>query len=193
MFRDVFYKYFPDLLCGIYFRLGIRLVPEGKYPIDAGGVKKICVFAATDIGNVTALMPMLQSLRHGIPDARITIVVLPNGAKDVIEGSDLVDEIVVLDDGRKIKNIRDNWPDLTIDAAHEGFTSAKEAFRTGALWKLGFRYDHRNRSNTGFLYTHSVPLDESKHEVEQNLDLIRSLGLPVLSAKQINKGRTSCF
>jgi ADP-heptose:LPS heptosyltransferase len=55
---------------------------------------------------------------------------------------------------------------------------AKRVFRTGAMYRLGFGYDHKGKLDTGFLFTHAVPLDESKHEAEQGLDLIRPLGLP---------------
>jgi heptosyltransferase-2 len=182
MLRDIFYNHFPDVLSGLYFRLGINLVPEKKYPIDVGGVRKICIFATAGIGNLIMLTPMIRSLRSGIPDARITVVVSCNGARDVIEGSDLADEIVVLDGKRKLKEIRDNWPELAIAATHRGFMRAKRAFRTGAMYRLGFRYDHEGKSDTGFLFTHAVPLDESKHEVEQGLDLIRSLSRPMNGA-----------
>jgi ADP-heptose:LPS heptosyltransferase len=178
MLRDIFYNYFPDLLGGLYFRLGINLVPESKYPIDIDGVKKVCILATSGIGNLIMLTPMIRSLRRGLPGARITVVVSPNGAKDVIEGSDLVDEVLVLDSKRTLKEIRDDWPDLTIAATHRGFIRAKRAFRTGAMYRLGFRYDHEDKLDIGLLFTHTVALDESKHEVEQGLDFIRALRLP---------------
>jgi ADP-heptose:LPS heptosyltransferase len=185
MLRDIFYKCFPDLLGGLYFRLGINLVPESKYPIEIGGVKKVCILATSGPDNLTTLTPMIRSLRCAIPDVRITVVVSSDEAKDVIEGGDLADEIVVLDSSgqdarapkRKLKEIRGDWPDLTIDAAHRGFVSAKMAFRTGAMYRLGFRYDHGDKLDTGFLLTHTVPLDKSKSEMEQRLDLVRSLDL----------------
>lgn len=178
MLRYIFYKFFPGVLGALYLRLGINLVSESKHHIDIGGVKRILIFATAGIGNLIMLTPMIRSLRRGIPDALITIAISPNGAKDVIEGSDLVDEIVVLDGKRKLKKMRDDWPDLAIAATHRGFMRAKRAFRTGARYRLGFRYDYKDKLDTGFLFTHAVPLDDSKNEVEQGLDLIRSLGLP---------------
>lgn len=178
MLRGMFYKCSPGFLQSLYLHLGVNLVPESKYPIDIRGVKKVLIFATSGIGNLIMLTPMIRSLRSGIPDALITVAVSPNGAKDVIEGSDLVHEVVVLDSKRKLKRIRDNWPDLTIAATHRGFMRAKKAFRTGAMYRLGFRYDHKGKLDTGFLFTHTVPLNETEHEVEQGLDLIRPLGLP---------------
>ena len=86
MLRDIFYKCFPDLLGGLYFRLGINLVPESKYPIDAGGVKKVCILATSDADNLTTLTPMIRSLRCAIPDAKITVVISSDEAKDVFHG-----------------------------------------------------------------------------------------------------------
>jgi heptosyltransferase-2 len=178
MLRDIFYSLSPDLLGGLYFRLGVDLVPEKKYPLDVDGIRRICIFATSGIGNLIMLTPMIRTLRSGIPEARITVVVSPNGAKDVLEGSDLVDEVVVLDSKRKLRKIRGDWPDLAIAATHRGLMRAKRAFRTGAIYRLGFRYDHGEKLDTGFLFTHAVTLDESKHEVEQGLDLVRQLGIP---------------
>jgi len=178
IYRDMFFTFFPEILGEIYFRSGLRLVPERKYPIDVGGVKKIYIFGTSGIGNLIMLTPMIKSLRYGIPDAKIKVIVLPNGAKYVLEGSPLVDEVIVFDGKGKLREIRHDWPDLTIAATHRGFMRAKEAFRTGAFWRLGFRYNHEGKQNSSFLYTHAVNYDEDKHEVEQGLDLICPLGLP---------------
>ena len=175
MLRDIFYNYFTDLLGTFYFRLGINLVPEKKHPVDVDGLKKVCIFAAADTSDLAALAPVIQSLR-GIPDV-ITVAMSCIGEKEEIEGSDLVDEIVMLDSKRKLKKIRNDWPDLTIDATNSGYAGAKMAFRSGAIYRLGYRYDHADKLNTGFMYTHAVTLDESREEAERLLKLIRPLGL----------------
>lgn len=178
IYYSLFYEYFPEILGELYFRLGIRLIPDGRYELDPDGIKRICIFGTSGIGNLIMLTPMIRTLRASIPDSKITVVVLPNGAKDVLDGSPLVDKVIEMDSKQIIKDIRHNFPDLTIAATHRGFMRAKEAFRTGAFWRLGFKYDHRNRKDTSFLFTQSVNYEEAKHEVEQGLDLIRPLGFP---------------
>ena len=170
MLRDLFFHCGPDILGGLYFRFGVNLVPEKKYPVDMDGVKRVCVLAAPDMDDLAALAPMIHSLRRSIPDVWITIAVSSDELRDMV--SELADEVVVLGGWRKFKGIRADWPDLTIAASTGGFAAAKMAFRTGARYRLGFRYDHRDRPDTGFLFTHTVPLDESKSETEQRLDLI---------------------
>ena len=177
MLRDIFYSYAPNFLSTLYFRLGINLVPESSYPVDIGGVKKVCIFAMSELDGLATFEPMIESLRVGIPDIQIILVVSSDVVKDVLEGDDLADEVIVLDGKRKFRQIREDWPDLTIAASGSGFTHAKMAFRTGAMYKLGFRYDHEDKQDIGFLFTHAVPLDESKSTEEQKLDIIRSLGL----------------
>jgi len=178
IYYTLFYEYCPEILGELYFRLGIRTIPENRYPLDPGGIKRICIFGTSGIGNLIMLTPMIRTLKAGIPDSKITVFVLPNGAKEVLEGSDLVDRVIVMDDKFKMGDIRHDFPDLAIAATHRGFMRAKEAFRTGAFWRVGFIYDYKRKNNTSFLYTQAVPYDESKHEVEQGLDLIRPLGYP---------------
>jgi ADP-heptose:LPS heptosyltransferase len=172
MLRDLYCNYSPYLLGGLYFRFGINLIPESKYPVDLGGVRRVCVLADSDADGLDHITPMLRSLRVRIPDVHVTVV-LPAGT-DAMEDSDLVDEVVTLQGKRVFRKIRDDWPDLTI-ATGNGIMSAKMAFRTGARYRLGFKYDHVGKRNTGFLFTHTVPLDKSKSESEQLLNLIRTL------------------
>jgi len=178
IYYNLFYEYCPEILGELYFRFGIKIIPENRYPLDPEGIKRICIFGTSGIGNLIMLTPMIRTLKAGIPDSKITVFVLPNGAKDVLEDSPFVDQVIVLDNKSKIGEIRHDFPDLTISATHRGFMRAKEAFRTGAFWRVGFRYDHKGKNNTGYLYTQAVPYDESKHEVEQGLDLIHPLGYP---------------
>jgi heptosyltransferase-2 len=176
IYYNLFYEYFSEILGELYFRLGVRLIPENRYELDSGGVKRIYIFGTSGIGNLIMLTPMIRTLRAGIPDAKITVIVLPNGAKNVLEGSPLVDNVIVMDNKQIFKEMRQDFPDLTIAATHKGFMRAKEAFRTGAFFRLGFRYDHKEKKDTSFLFTQAVTHDETKHEVEQGLELIRPLG-----------------
>lgn len=174
MLRDIFYICGPNLLSGLYFRLGINLVPESKRPVDMGGVQKVCVLAASGTGDLMTLRPMIMSLRRGIPDVQIIFVLSSHEAGDELEDG-MADKVIALDEKRAFRKIRDEWPDLAI-AAGSGFVYAKMAFRTGARYRLGFRYDHEDKRDTGFMFTHAVPMDTFKDKAEQKLDLIRLPG-----------------
>ena len=172
MLRDLFFHFGPDILGGLYFRFGVNLVPGKKHPVDMAGIKRICVLAAPDMDDLAALAPMIHSLRRSIPDVWITIAVSSNEVRDMT--GELADEVVTLGGWRKFKGIRADWYDMTIAASPGGFASAKMAFRTGARCRLGFRYDHKGKPDTSFLFTHAVTLDKSKNEAERRLDLIHS-------------------
>ncbi|MBD3181621.1 hypothetical protein GF312_04960 [Candidatus Poribacteria bacterium] len=178
MLRDLFYNYIPDLLGSLYFNFNLNLIPSRDHPLDIQDIKKICILATSGIGNLIMLTPMIRSLRRGISDAKISVLVAPNGARYVLEGGELVDQIFVLDDKKVFKKIREEWPDLTIAATHRGYMRAKRAFRTGAMYRIGFDYDYEDKTNTSFFLTHTISLDNSKPEVEQGLNLLRPLGVP---------------
>ena len=84
MLRDLFFHCAPDILGGLYFRFGVNLVPEKKYPVDMDGVKRVCVLAAPDMDDLTALTPMIHSVRHSIPDVWITIAVSSDKVRETI-------------------------------------------------------------------------------------------------------------
>ena len=174
MLRDLFCNYSPYLLGGLYFRLGINLVPESEYPVDLDGIRRICVLANSDTDELTRLTPMLRSLRDRIPGVRVTVVLSAGGKADAMEDSDLVDEVFTLQEKRVFRKIRDDWPDLAI-ATGNGIMSAKMAFRTGARYRLGFKYDHMSKHETGFLFTHTVSMDKTIPGSEQLMNLIRTL------------------
>lgn len=178
MFRDIFFDYIPEILGELYFRFGIDLIPENKDEIDIGGIKKVCVFATSGIGNLIMLVPMLRSLKNA--DVKVTVVVVSEAAAEIIQGSQIADEVVVYNKYPKrslFKKLRDEWYDLTIAATHLGYMRAKEAFRTGARNRIGFRYPYRDRSNLGFFLTHPLKFEPNIHEVEQNFQLLQPLGI----------------
>lgn len=183
MLRDLFFDYTPDLLGELHFRFGVNLLPESKAEIEFDGIKKICVFATSGIGNLILLIPTLRGLRESIPDAKITLIVASEEAAAIIEGCHLVDEIVVHNNytncpKRELyRKLRAEWYDLAIAATHRGYMRAKETFRTEARFRIGFRYSYRQRSNVGFFLTHPVQFEANKHEIEQNLQLLQPLGI----------------
>ncbi|MBM3238459.1 hypothetical protein FJZ31_19370 [Candidatus Poribacteria bacterium] len=181
MLRDIFYNYIPDLLSGLYFRCGIRLIRAAKEEIDLGAVKRVCVLANPGMGNILMLIQMLKTLRHAIDVLKLLVVVDSEASMNLLEQSALADKIFVLNDtvrkNKVLRQIRNEWPDLTIAATHPNYANAKIAFQTGAVYNIGFRYDYITHQNSDFFFTHPIPFDPQKPELEQYLDLTRPLGL----------------
>ena len=181
MLRDIFYNYIPDLLSGLYFRYGIRLMHDTEEEIDWGAVKRVCVLANSEVSNIMMLMQMLKVLRDAIDGLRLLVVVYSEASMNLLEKSSLADKIFVLNDTVKknkvLRQIRNEWIDLTIAATHPSYANAKIAFQTGAIYSIGFRYDYMTHQNADFFFTHPISFDPQKSEFEQYLDLIRPLGL----------------
>ena len=181
MLRDIFYNYIPDLLSDLYFRYGIRLIRAAEEEIDMDAVKRVCVLANSGMGNITMLMQMLKAIRNAIDGLKLSVVVDSEASMNLLEKSSLPDKIFVLNDTVKknklLRQIRNEWIDLTIAATQPNYANAKIAFQTGTLYSIGFQYDYTTHQNTDFFFTHPIPFDPQKSEFEQYLDLIRPLGL----------------
>jgi len=168
-------------LSGLYFHYGIRLIHAVEEDVDAGAVKTVCVLANSELTDIMPLMSMLKALRYAIDGLKLLVVVDSEETKNFVEKSSLVDNIFVLNDTVKknkvLRQIRNEWIDLTIAATHPSYANAKTAFQTGALYSIGFRYDYRTNRDTDFFFTHPIPFDPQKSEMERYLELIRPLGL----------------
>ena len=181
MLRDIFYNYIPDFLSGLYFRYGIRLIRAAEEEIDLGAVKRVCVLANPGVGNIMMLMQMLKAIRNAIAGLKLSVVVDSEASMNLLEKSSLADKIFLLNDtvrkNKVLRQIRNEWIDLTIAATHPDYANARTAFQTGALYSIGFRYDYMTNKDTDFFFTHPIPFDPQKSESEQYLNLIRPLGL----------------
>ncbi|MFQ6041828.1 MAG: glycosyltransferase family 9 protein [Candidatus Poribacteria bacterium] len=181
MFRDLFYNYIPDLLSNLYFRYGVRLMHAAEEDVDAGDMKTVCVLANSGFTDIMPLMSMLKALRYAIDGLKLLVVVDSEDTKNFLEKSSIADKIFVLNDtvkkNKALRQIRNEWIDLTIAATHPSYANAKTAFQTGAIYSIGFRYDYRTHEDTDFFFTHPIPFDPQKSEMERYLDLIRPLGL----------------
>ena len=181
MFRDIFYNCIPGFLSGLYFRYGIRLRHAAEEEIDSDAVKRVCVLANSERGDIMLLMQMLKALRDTIDGLRLLVVVDSEDSKKLLEKSSLADKIFVLNDAAKknkvFRQIRSEWIDLTIAVTNPSYVNAKITFQTGAIYSIGFRYDYMHHKDTDFFFTHPIPFDPQKSEAEQYIDLIRPLGL----------------
>lgn len=181
MLRDIFYNYIPDLLSGLYFRYGFRIIRAAEEEIDPDAIKKVCVLANSGVDNIMMLTRMLKAIRNAIDGLRLLVVVDSEDFRSLLEKSLLADKILVLNDTVKknkvLRQIRNEWIDLTVAATHPSYANAKIAFQTGAIYSIGFRYDYMTHQNVDFLFTHPISFDSQKSELELYLDLIQPLGL----------------
>jgi ADP-heptose:LPS heptosyltransferase len=181
MLRDIFYNYIPGLLSWLYFRHDIRLIHASDKDIELKAVKTVCILANSELTNLAPLTSMLKAFRDAIDDLKLLVIVDSEDTGNCLEKSSLADSIFVLHDTVKInkalRQIRNEWIDLTISVTYPSYANAKIVFQTGALYSIGFRYDYKTHKDTDFFFTHPIPFAPQKPEVERYLELLHPLGL----------------
>ncbi len=150
--------------------------------INPSQIERILAIHMGGIGNVILFTPGLQALRDAFPNTFISLLVARWGAEKVVEGSSLVDEVLVYDNRwgllKKIEFIRmlgRKEFDLTVTAT--GINPLKAGMLTylsGAPYRIG-----EDRGWNSFLYTIKSSYDDQMHEVDANLNIIKTIGIEV--------------
>jgi heptosyltransferase-2 len=141
---------------------------------------KILVVQTAFIGDVLLVTPVFQVLRRHWPAGRVHAVVIPSGYP-VLEHNPNIDRIFVFDKHKQNSGIsgllrlsqqlRREMYDIVV-APHRSLRTALLVRLTGAAIRIGFDL------NSGRLcYSHHVPYDRNRHEVDRNLSLLKPLGI----------------
>ncbi|EKD49664.1 MAG: hypothetical protein ACD_63C00076G0002 [uncultured bacterium] len=151
----------------------------------------LLVIAASGIGCTIMFTPTLRALRKKFPDAKITFLGISKGFVIPVEGSNLVDEVLVFDFKKDslfnfkkiwgrlkfIQNLRKRKFDVSITA----FPSNKwffnfYAWMVGAKKRVTHFYKTSSLKNLSFLQNTKVKTDKNLHDVDQNLNLLKAFG-----------------
>lgn len=151
--------------------------------------ERILVMRYRFIGDTILTVPFLRNLRRSYPDARIDVLVGPESGQ-VLEGCPYVNELIPFDTTRFHKYDRGqgrprNFMAYAVDLRKRRYDLVlllKRSWSSGLLsWLSGARcrvgYDTEGRR---LFLTHGVPWDQSKHEVESTLDVLRAVNIPVV-------------
>jgi len=117
------------------------------------------------------------------------------GSEELLETNPNVDEVMMWDflgqgflrSLRYIVRLRRRGFDLSITA----YPSNRVEYSTiasliGAKVRAGHRYAHRDLRSGNFLYPRTIPEREERHNVEENLALLRSLGIEAQEPVQLD-------
>lgn len=152
----------------------------------------IAVFSISGIGNTIFAVPMLRLLRQSYPQAKITLFVRFQAAKNLLSHCPYVDDIIVVDNNtitglksrfRLILDLRRKKFDLNITA----FPSEKKeknffSYLVGAPVRVAHKYINEKITDFGFLQTIRVPVDTKIHDLDQSLRLLEPLGIDMSKA-----------
>ena len=151
-------------------------------------IRRILVIEPWNIGDVVLVTPLLRALRDRFPDAKISLLA-KNHAQTILEGSGLVDEVIVFDlpwtaSRRKyplgastlrqmralVRKLRSEKFDVTLDARMD-IRSNLLAALTRAPRRIGYAI-----GGGGWLLTHSLPARRQRtHKIDDWLDLLALL------------------
>lgn len=154
--------------------------------MDRETVGKILVLCLPGIGDTLLFTPALRSLREHFPRAQIWILVMFKGSQEVLEGNPHIDRIILwefLKEGawRSFKfllGLRRQRFDVSIMAYPANrIEYSLVHLLAGAKRRYGHRYHHRNLSSLNVLHGNTILEDDERHNVEENLALLRLLGV----------------
>lgn len=162
--------------------------------IDKKKIKKILILGSIGIGNLLLFSPALKIIRKQFPESKIIMVVLKKSFALLYEEETDVDEIYILDvdETKSIKNkmkalrdLKKFAPDLTVTTfPGNRFEYNLIPFLTGAKYRVAHKYSQKKFSNFSFLQNRRIRVDNSLHDLEQNLNLVIPLGLDINSIEK---------
>ncbi|MFQ5686768.1 MAG: glycosyltransferase family 9 protein [Candidatus Scalindua sp.] len=160
------------------------LVNNHMIPISKFRPRKILIVARGGIGNVLMFTPTLRALKKSFPGSVISMMMSSDESRELLLNNSDVNEIITSDKETKslfglfksIIELRRIHFDITIVMHPGGLRSALWAFFSGARIRIG--YDMPLLRGLGvFLYTHLMKTNGELHDVEQNLNILKLLGI----------------
>ena len=175
--------------------LAIFMLPLQKGQLSPDKIKRILIYGQMGIGNMIMFTPFLKTLRDYFPSSQIRVLFLrKNGADQVLEGGNLVDEIVIwnywdLSLRRRLKAIwqMKSWkPDLIISRfASRPIDYALIALLSRAPYRMGHVSSAGWKGRYDYLNNYPVKMNENEHEIDRDLRLAVNAGIPIIDNKTV--------
>lgn len=153
-------------------------------PVDNSKIRKILIIMMGGVGNMIFFTPALKALRRAYPSSMISFLLGPFGAEKVIEGSNFIDNKIIVDPKKykgltgKIKLIqelrKENFSLSITSTGTNPIRSGLLCYFAGIKYRLG-----ENIEKKGFFYNLKASFDKNTHEADSNINLIRKLGIEV--------------
>ncbi len=159
-----------------------------KAQLKQQAVRKILVLCLPGIGDTLLFTPALRLLREHFPQAQIWVLVMFKGSREILERNPHIDRILLwefLREGatrslRFLLGLRRFRFDISIMAYPANrIEYSLVHLLVGAKRRYGHRYHHRDLSSLNVLHGRTVREDDRRHNVEENLALLRLLGIEV--------------
>jgi heptosyltransferase-3 len=153
----------------------------------------ILVISLAGIGDTLLATPLLHELRLNFPGARLEVLVMWSGSRDILAGNphlNTVRHFHMLKEGpwrtlRYLAGLRRERYDITLNTYPQSRREYRFIARIlGAPVRASHRYDNRSWLD-GWLVNREVPQSYDRHSVDQNLALLGVVGgRPQLAAHE---------
>lgn len=146
--------------------------------------KKVLIVALSGIGNFLMQTPVIDAIKKAHPTWNVTVWVSPRGTRTLAQHRVSVDEVIeapiknsLVGHLTTIYKLRTTHYNLAIVLSPgQLIKSAAYLWLAGIPKRIGHQYPLFGR-NTGFLLTNSIPENPALHDIEQNLNLLKPLGI----------------
>ncbi len=150
-------------------------------------IQRILIIKLRNIGDVLLTTPALRAVREAHPTAYVAILVA-RGTEAVLQDNPFINAVIVSDRGAghslerirsevaSLAHIRKMRFDLVIDLT-SGDRAALLGFLSGARYRVGADPEGAGFWGKKYLYTHRCMTRRQTHMVEQNLDIVRQIGM----------------
>ncbi len=142
-------------------------------------VRRLLVIKVRALGDTLLATPALRALRRGFPQARITMVVSPQG-REVLIGNPDVDEVLVFDKSQINPLYHAQFLLRLLSGKFDLGVALHATPRTAwMLWAAGIPHrvvhNHSGKNTLATIPIHAPK--EAKSTIERDLDAVRALGL----------------
>ncbi len=146
---------------------------------------KVLFLALSGIGNLVMQLPAISALKRARPDWHITVWVAPRGTKALAETQSCIDEVIEMPIRNSFIGHLKTISELRAASYDTGIVlspgqlikSAAYLYVAGIPVRIGNSYPFRGNTHSSLLLTHAIPEDETLHDIEQNLRLLKPLNI----------------
>ncbi|MDD2890049.1 MAG: glycosyltransferase family 9 protein [bacterium] len=142
---------------------------------------KILVISLAGIGNTLMAAPMIKLLRKKYLNSHITVLVMFKGSREILEENPYLNEVILWDFINKpifqslafLLNLRKQKIDISILSYPANRIEYNLInFIIGAKIRIAHKYNKFTTKNLGFLNNKTIPEDDEKHDIEENIRLV---------------------
>ncbi|MBN2543957.1 glycosyltransferase family 9 protein [bacterium] len=159
-----------------------------KLKIDKSKVNKVLILALPGIGDTLQFTPALSVIRRNFPQAYIKVIVMIKGSHTILSNNPNIDELVYwnfMEQGFQkslgfvLKLRKEKFP-LTIFAYPSNRLEYNGInFMIGSKWRPTHEYLHMDFKCGGYLNHQVIKENNERHNVMENLYLLREIGLDI--------------